>query len=104
MFVNSCKIAHAERHVTTKNHIREQQYHFMKQQRLKSLEVAAIFFPILESLLLHEKVLLLFDVTFGLDMPLSVSNSVRVDSSSAILALEYASFTYELQALSSKLL
>ena len=66
--------------------------------------MASILCSILESLLLHEKVLLLFDVTFGLDMPLSVSNPVRVDSSSAILALEYASFTYVLQALSSKLL
>ena len=74
------------------------------QFAFKSLEVSAIFFPILESLLLHEKVLLLFDVTFGLDMPLSVSNPVRVDSGSAILALEYASFPYVLQALSSKLL
>ena len=66
--------------------------------------MASILRSILESLLLHEKVLLLFDVTFGQDMPLSVSNPVRVDSGSAILALEYASFPYVLQALSSKLL
>ena len=33
--VHSNRIAHAERHVQTKGHIKEQQYFFMKQQRLK---------------------------------------------------------------------
>ena len=63
------------------------------QFAFKSLEVSAIFFPILESLLLHEMVLLLPDMVLGSDMPLSVSNLGGVDKHSAVYALKYASLS-----------
>ena len=61
------------------------------QFTFESLKVAAILCSILESLLIHQMVLLLPDMTFGLDMPLSVSNLARVDKYSAVRALKYAS-------------
>ena len=63
------------------------------QFAFESLEVAAIFFPILESLLLHEMVLLLPDMVLCSDMPLSVSNLAGVDKHSAVYALKYASLS-----------
>ena len=63
------------------------------QFAFKSLEVAAIFFPISESLLLHEMVLLLPDMVLGSYMSLSVSNLAGVDKHSTVNALKYASLS-----------
>ena len=35
MFISSSKIVHAQRHVQTKGHLKEQQYYFVKQMNHK---------------------------------------------------------------------